>query len=101
MKTASRLLTACLTLPGVIAGTLANTMVSATVSAEEPGAVSLDIPEQPMQTALNALAEQTGLQVIFTVPEVAGKSSCMVKGRYTPETAMQILLSGTQLSFQF
>ncbi len=63
--------------------------------------VPLNIPEQRMQDALNALAEQAGLQVVFAVASVEGKTSPKVEGSYTPEAALRILLSGTSLSYEF
>jgi outer membrane receptor protein involved in Fe transport len=64
-------------------------------------AVALDIPEQPLPDALNALARQTGLQVIFPAPQVRGATAPRVAGLYTPQAALDLLLSGTRLAYEF
>ena len=66
-----------------------------------PDPVTLDIPSQRMQDALNALAKQSGLQVVFAVRSVEGKVAPRIRGSYTPEGALKELLSGTSLSYEF
>lgn len=63
--------------------------------------VAIDIPSQRMQDALNALARQSGLQVVFAVRSVEGKMAPKLQGNYTPEGALKELLSGTSLSYEF
>jgi iron complex outermembrane receptor protein len=67
-----------------------------------PGQVrNLSIPAEPLANALNDLAQQSGLQVMFASELVARLRSSEVKGLLTPEEALQRLLSNTGLHFEF
>src|SRR5580704_7594860 len=67
-----------------------------------PGQVrNLSIPAEPLANALNDLAQQSGLQVMFASERVARLRSSEVKGLLTPEEALQRLLSNTGLHFEF
>src|SRR3981189_2213634 len=72
-------------------------------AAEEPTTpISLDLPAQPLRDALNGLARQTGLQVIYTADEVTAKLSApRLVGRYTTESALNALLKNSGLTFEF
>ncbi|MDR0280503.1 MAG: TonB-dependent siderophore receptor [Paucimonas sp.] len=59
--------------------------------------VAFDIPPQPLASALNQLAEQSGLQVIYNGELVQGLSSPGVHGSQEPEAALQRLLQGSGL----
>jgi hypothetical protein len=64
--------------------------------------VTLSMPEQPLRDALNGLARQTGLQVIYTAEEVtANLLAPKIEGAYTPEAALNLLLKGSGLQYQF
>ncbi|MDY6947387.1 MAG: TonB-dependent receptor plug domain-containing protein, partial [Pseudomonadota bacterium] len=63
--------------------------------------VKISIAEQLLPDALNALARQTGLQVIFQMPDVEGATAPLVEGSYTPQAALELLLAGTKLRFEF
>ncbi|GHS84431.1 ligand-gated channel [Pseudomonas sp. PAGU 2196] len=56
-----------------------------------------DIAPQPLASALNRLAAQGGLQVIFDGNLVQGKSSHGINGRHEPEAALSALLQGSGL----
>jgi len=56
-----------------------------------------DIPAQDLAPALNAYAAASGLQVLYETALAAGRHSVAVKGRMTPDTALQLLLSGSGL----
>lgn len=60
-----------------------------------------DIPPQPLGAALTQFFEQSGVQVAYTTADVQGVASPGVSGKYTPEQALRILLSGTELSADF
>jgi iron complex outermembrane receptor protein len=65
-------------------------------------AVKLDIDAQPLDRALNAWATQTGYQVLIPVDRAArGRTSPHVKGHYTPEGALKVLLASSQLKYEF
>lgn len=57
----------------------------------------LDIPAEDLGSALNALAAAANEQVLFSRDVVAGLRSSAVKGEYTTDTALAILLRGSGL----
>jgi len=59
--------------------------------------VAFDIPAQSLASALNQLAAQSGLQVIYNGELVQGLSSPAVRGSQEPEAALQHLLQGSGL----
>lgn len=59
-----------------------------------------DIAPQPLGSALNRLAEQSGLQVIYNGELVHGLSSPGVSGSQEPEAALQRLLQGSGLTWR-
>jgi iron complex outermembrane receptor protein len=76
----------------------------ATAGAQSPAAAdikNLSIPAEPLANALNDLAQQSGLQVMFASELVARLRSPEVKGSLTAAEALQRLLSNTGLRFEF
>lgn len=61
----------------------------------------LDIPAQPLAAALQAFAEQTGLQLVFETRIAAGRTSPEVKGEFSDRKALQRLLGDSGLTFRF
>lgn len=59
--------------------------------------VTLDIPAQPLASALKALADQFGLQLTFSPQQVQGKQARSLQGRRDPHSALQEMLQGTGL----
>jgi outer membrane receptor for ferric coprogen and ferric-rhodotorulic acid len=59
-----------------------------------------NIPPQPLASALNRLAAQSGLQVIFDGTLVAGKNSSGVVGSKEPEAALAEVLAGSGLTWR-
>lgn len=83
---------------------LAGPVTEAQAQARSPAAaVTLRIPQQPMPDALNAFAQQTGLQVIFQVDELlaSGATAPSIDGTYTPDVALKLLLAGTELRYEY
>ncbi len=64
-------------------------------------AIALDIPAQSLGAALRQFAEQTGLQLVYETELAAGLHSPRVQGQLTTREALQKLLDGTGLQFQF
>ncbi|WP_395709840.1 TonB-dependent siderophore receptor [Reyranella sp.] len=62
---------------------------------------NFNIPAQPLAQALTALGQQAGIQVAVNASAVAGKTSAAVSGTMTAERALQLLLSGTGISYRF
>ncbi len=89
-----------LVIAGCLFGCLA--LLGAVSHADENAtSVALNIPRQPLPDALNALARQTGLQVIFPAPQVRDATAPKIEGRYTPQAALDLLLAGTRLAYEF
>lgn len=64
--------------------------------------VALNMPEQSLRDALNGLARQTGLQVIYTANDVgASMRAPRIEGTYTPEAALELLLKNSGLNYEF
>ncbi len=60
-----------------------------------------DIPAQPLHEALFAYTDATGLSVLVDDSVATGRQSMQVKGRYTPENALKIMLGGTGLEIRY
>src|SRR5882762_8176858 len=61
----------------------------------------LNIPRQPLDTALKDLAQQTGLQIGRFSSRIDGSAMVgPVRGNQTPEQAMKTLLNGTGLDYK-
>jgi len=77
-------------------------MLWASAAAQSPSSVkNLSIPAEPLANALNDLAQQSGLQVMFASELVARLKSPEVKGALTPTEALQRLLTNTGLRYEF
>jgi outer membrane receptor protein involved in Fe transport len=57
-----------------------------------------DIPRQNVSTALSALAQKTGTQLLFPYEQVKSQDANPLTGRYTLAQALEILLRGTGLT---
>jgi outer membrane receptor for ferric coprogen and ferric-rhodotorulic acid len=66
-----------------------------------PEKVTLDIPAQPLKSALRVFAGATHLQLVYTSDLVAGLGSGGVSGSYAPAAALQQLLAGSGLVSRF
>ena len=66
--------------------------VAGYVQAQE---IELDIPAQPLGSALQAFGHQANMQVLYSPTDVQGKNSTAVKGKLDPQQAINTLLSGT------
>ncbi|MBA1231553.1 TonB-dependent siderophore receptor [Pseudomonas viridiflava] len=60
-----------------------------------------DIPAQPLSSALNELARQGDLQVLYNPDDVRGKTGSPVRGRLTPEQAVTDLLRQAGVAHTF
>lgn len=64
-------------------------------------ALTADIPEQPLAHALEAFAQQTGLQVVYVSAVVNDQRSRAVSSGLTASDALGRLLEGTGLRFEY
>jgi iron complex outermembrane receptor protein len=60
---------------------------------------AVQIPSQPLGTALQELAAQSGIQIIFFSKLTEGRDAPALNGQFTPESALDTLLRGTDLTF--
>ncbi|WP_231408716.1 TonB-dependent siderophore receptor [Ralstonia solanacearum] len=60
--------------------------------------VAIDIPAEPLDVALNALARQAGVQLVFASALTAGKTAPRVQGHYSVEETLHRLLAQTGLT---
>lgn len=60
---------------------------------------SFNIPSQPLSTALKALADQAGIQILFEERVVQGHDAPAIKARQTAAQALTALLANTDLEF--
>lgn len=84
--------------PLTLAMVAALAMPGAIVAAEQ--ALPFDIPAQALGSALNAYAEQVGVQLSYPAALTACLESPGVTGRYTPAEALEKLLTGTGIAVQ-
>jgi len=77
--------------------------VVATSLAGPPASPSLtvDIPPQALDQALEAFAEQTGLQLFYVTDIVSSRKSPGARSGLAPPAALASLLHGTGLEFEF
>jgi iron complex outermembrane recepter protein len=73
--------------------------LAAPLSAQQSSSrsVAVDLPAGRLSDALNVLARQTGVEIIFSPQTVAGIESPRLRGRLAPATALEMLLRGTRL----
>ena len=66
----------------------------------EPAKHNFSIESQPLGTALQVFAKQSGVQIIFFSQVTEGIRAPALSGPYTITAALQILLSGSHLTFR-
>lgn len=72
---------------------------SLTQAAQE-AAILINIPSQPLGTALEQLKHATGMPLVFKSEQIAGKNSSAAKGNMSPRQALDALLIGTDLTYK-
>lgn len=82
--------------PGLLLGLLAAQPV---LAADVARILQLNIPSQPLETALTALARQADLQILFTPDLVRGHRSTEVAGSLSATDALRRLLDGSDIEF--
>ncbi|MDY0873708.1 TonB-dependent siderophore receptor [Dongia rigui] len=61
---------------------------------------AIDIAPQALASALNQLAAQTGLQIVFDAAKISGINSAGANGMLTTEAALQAVLAGTGFNYR-
>ena len=67
--------------------------------ADTPTSYELKIQPRALSAALQELAKQSGLQIVFMSSVTEGHDAPALNGKYTPEAALTELLNGTDLTF--
>jgi iron complex outermembrane recepter protein len=67
----------------------------------EPVAHTLHIASQPLDSALQEFARQTGVQVVVFSYLTDGQRAPALDGTYTVDVAMKVLLTGSMLTFRW
>lgn len=70
-------------------------------SAQSARTHSFNIPSQPLNRALRALADQSGVQIAYQTSIASGAVAPAVSGTMTTEQALSRLISGSGLSYGF
>src|SRR5687768_15253431 len=60
----------------------------------------LDIGAQPLNTALQQFAKQSGLQIVYYGKIAEGHNAAGVSGNLTADEALKRLLAGTELQYE-
>lgn len=68
----------------------------AAAHAQSPS-VAIDLPAQPLESALHALSRQTGAAIAVDAGLAAGRQAPALQGRYTPREALDRVLTGSGL----
>ncbi len=63
--------------------------------------VQLDLAAQPLDQALTAFADQADLHLLYTTGDVQGLISPALQGSYSVEQALQQLLDGSGMAWQY
>jgi iron complex outermembrane recepter protein len=58
---------------------------------------AFDIPRQDLALALNQIARQSHIEIAYSAELARGKTCPSLKGMYTPEQAIKMLLKGSGL----
>ena len=69
--------------------------------AREHGRIYVDIPAQPLATALDAYCAAADIQMFVDTDSISGRRSVAIRGEYTRRAALESLLSGTGLAARF
>lgn len=75
-------------------------LTTASARAAASPAQLVDIPAGPLGPALQTLAAQTHIQLMFSSAIVAGHRASALKGRFTTDEALERLLAGTDIHIQ-
>lgn len=93
---------------GFTAACLASLLAAGTTAAAEPGTgdgqaalIAFDIPAQPLVSALETYGAASRREVLYDARLATGRVSNPLKGVFTPEAALPILLGGTGLTAQY
>ncbi|QRI62480.1 TonB-dependent receptor [Shinella sp. PSBB067] len=96
-----RLLTTLMTGTALWLGALPMVLPPMQAAAQTARAHRFDIPAQPLNRSLRALAEQTGVQIAYETAVASGATAPAVQGTMSTEQALARLLSVSGLRYSF
>ena len=67
----------------------------------EPTARTYDIPAGDLAPALNRFADESGLRLVYGAEIAQGVRTDGLRGSYTPEQALRLLLAGSGIRYRF
>ncbi|MGC2165905.1 MAG: TonB-dependent receptor, partial [Gallionella sp.] len=70
-------------------------------AAQAADPINIDIPSQPLASALAKFAEQSGVKATYPAELLAGKSAPRIEGKLSPQQALEKLLAGSGLRYEF
>src|SRR6266850_414927 len=79
---------------------LPGTTIAAPPAEARSTTYNLDIPSQSLKDALQALALASQHKLLYSADLVEGRKSPKLKGEFTTEQAVKVLLSGTDLKYE-
>ena len=63
--------------------------------------IEFNIPAQSLANALQAYGQTTGIQVLYESNSAGSRMSAAVQGKFAPDTALNLLLTGTGLKVRY
>ena len=75
----------------------ASMLVLSATAVQAQALYAFNLPAQPLETSLRAVASQTGTNVVFAGDLVRGKSSPALQGSHSPQAAYEAILRGSGL----
>ncbi len=101
LRSASPLVTYTLALLLGLLGTFVDCGWGQDGTLADPQARNFHIPSQPLASALEAYARESGIEVLYESGIVTSLESAGVEGIYSPEMALQMMLSKTELKVRY
>lgn len=77
---------------------IAATNAAMPATAQTETVVAYDLPAQDLGTTLRAIARQSQIEIVFADDTVRGRRAPVIRGRLTPDQAVQAALSGSGLA---
>jgi len=81
-----------------LAATAGVIVIPAQAQAQAQARYSFDLPAQPLERSLRAVARQTETNIVFSGDAIRGKAAPPLQGSHTPEGAYRMLLTGSGLT---
>ena len=75
-------------------------VLTGAAASTEPAEYDFKIESQPLGTALQALAEQSGVQIVFFSQVTEGLRAPALEGRFAISEALDLLLAHSRLTFR-